>query len=109
VRRDHTTWRRFLSTQAFTMLAYDFFHVDCALTLHRLYVFFVLEVESRYVHILGVTANPHGPWTTQQARHLLIDLGDRADQFKGSHPGPGRAVHRRLRHRERCNFSTTAL
>jgi transposase InsO family protein len=82
VRRDHTTWRRFLSAQACTMLASDFFHVDCALTLQRLYVFFVLEVGSRYVHILGVTANPDGPWTARQARNLLMDFGERAEQFK---------------------------
>jgi hypothetical protein len=82
VRRDHTTWRRFLSTQASTMLACDFFHVDCALTLQRLYVFFVLEVGSRYVHILGITTNPDGPWTTQAARNLLMDLGEHADQFE---------------------------
>jgi len=82
VRRDRTTWRRFLSTQASTMLACDFFHVDCALTLQRLYVFFVLELESRYVHILGVTANPDGPWTAQHGRNLLMDLGDRTDKFK---------------------------
>jgi transposase len=80
-RRDHTTWRKFLNTQASTMLACDFFHVDCALTLKRLYVFFVLEVGSRYVHIVGVTTNPDGPWTTQAARNLLMDLAERADQF----------------------------
>jgi transposase InsO family protein len=55
--------------------------VDCALTLKRLYVFFVLEVGSRYVHIVGVTTNPDGPWTTQAARNLLMDLAERADQF----------------------------
>jgi putative transposase len=98
VRRDHTTWRRFLSTQASTMLACDFFHVDCMLTLTRPYVFFVLEVGSRYVHILGVTTNPDGAWTIQQARNLLMDLGEQAEQFKVLIRDRG-AVHRRLRRR----------
>lgn len=56
--------------------------MDCAVPLRRRSCLFVLEAGSRYVHILGVTTHPDGPWTTQQIRNLLLDLGDRAADFR---------------------------
>jgi len=74
-------WRSFLRAHAATILAVDFFHVDCAASLTQLYVAFVIEHHTRHVHLLGVTRFPTAAWATQLARELTADLSDAGRGF----------------------------
>jgi len=75
-RRSGPTWKQFLIAQAHTILSCDFFTVDTVF-LQRIYVLFFVEIATRHVHVVGVTAHPSGAWVAQQARNLLMDLDQR--------------------------------
>jgi transposase InsO family protein len=75
------TWHTFIRAHARTLLATDFFHVDCAVSLTRLYVFFVIELESRRVHLLGITEHPTAAWATQLARELAWTIEETGGRF----------------------------
>jgi transposase len=72
-RRDGPTWRQFLSAQAKGIVACDFLTVETVF-LKTLYVLVFMQIETRRILGVGVSANPNGAWVTQQARNLMMDL-----------------------------------
>ena len=113
-RRTGPTWQQFLTAQALGILAADFVHVDTVL-LRRLYALIVIEHGTRRVHLAGITASPDGAWTTQAARHLLMDLGLRVASVKflirdrgASSPAPSTPCSRR-RHQDSRQPAAGAL
>jgi putative transposase len=78
------SWAEFLRAQAAGTLGCDFFTVETVglRRLYVLYVLFVIEVERRRVHLIGITAHPTGEWVTQAARNLLMDLEEHAARFR---------------------------
>jgi putative transposase len=80
-RRTGPTWPQFLRSQAEAILACDFFTADL-LDGTQAYILAVIEHATRRIRILGVTLHPTGEWTTQQARNLLMDLGEQAHRAR---------------------------
>jgi hypothetical protein len=80
-RRAGPTWRHFLIAQVRGILAVDFVHVDTVL-LRRVYALIVIEHDTHWAHLVGITAYPDGAWTTQAARNFLMDLGQRVASVK---------------------------
>jgi hypothetical protein len=73
--RDRLSWRAFLRQQAATTLACDFLTVETVF-LQRLYVLFFISLATRRIEYVACSANPDGAWTAQQARNLMMQLGD---------------------------------
>jgi putative transposase len=74
--RGGPSWREFIRGQAKSMIACDFFTVD-TVTLRRIYVLFFIELSTRRVHLAGMSENPDGAWTAQQARNFVLSFPER--------------------------------
>ena len=73
--RSGMSWRAFLRQQAATTLACDFLTVETAF-LQRVYVLFFISLATRRIEYVACSSNPDGDWTAQQARNLMMQLGD---------------------------------
>jgi putative transposase len=73
--RARSSWRAFLRQHATSALACDFLTVETAF-LQRLYVLFFISLATRRIEFIACTANPDGSWVAQQARNLVMELGD---------------------------------
>ena len=74
-RRKTTTWKAFIRTHMDVLWATDFFTTE-VWTLGGLvtyYILFFIHLESRQVHLAGVTPHPHETWMKQMARTLTMD------------------------------------
>ena len=80
-RRSGPTWRQFLHAQAAGIVAAGFLHVDTVL-LRSLYVLVFIEHGTRRMHLGGITANPTGERTVQQARNLALTLDERSGDIR---------------------------
>jgi putative transposase len=97
-RRRGPSWREFIRSQAQSMIACDFFTVE-TVALRRIYVLFFIELSTRRVHLAGMSENPDGVWTAQQARNFVFSLPEHKRPlrfFLG--PRQRRQVHARVRH-----------
>jgi putative transposase len=89
--RSSESWTTFLRSQAAGIVACDFFCVDTVL-LRRYYVLFFIELQTRHVHLAGITKHPTGDWTAQAARSFMMRpdrtirflIRDGAAQFVGA-------------------------
>src|SRR6266702_372597 len=80
-RQTGLAWSQFLRSQAEAILACDFFTVDL-LDGTQAYVLAVIEHATRRIRIVGITLHPTGEWTKQQARNLVMDLGEQAHRAR---------------------------